>query len=269
MFNEGEADIIVGDEPEGDANSVADTNSDTDATPGEVVPTPWKEVQESSTMLDISLTDSEDGCGSDEDYTEDLADTELSYGIRRKRSTSESSLLRDVDVVFRIPTAQGQELKELDEFPVAFVKEMTRKFNKDYLGKSKHRKQYRKMMEEVDDAETCVYRELNPKPKGEIVMPAQPEPRKDWYDDPMLSMYDEEEEERCEERHQRMQQRLKEVYGKKACDDCYTKRRLCARFIKTVEDEPRLVIYPLGPAEMNGGDWRGMRFWVRKPGRER
>ncbi|KAI4943393.1 hypothetical protein J4E91_009302 [Alternaria rosae] len=129
MFNEGEADIIVGDEPEGDANAVADTNSDTEATPDEVVPTPWKEVQESSTMLDLSLTDSEDGCSSDEDYTEDLADTELSYGVRGKRPTSESSLLRDVDVVFRIPTAQGHELKELDEFPIAFVKEMTRKFN--------------------------------------------------------------------------------------------------------------------------------------------
>ncbi|KAI4648368.1 uncharacterized protein J4E79_009990 [Alternaria viburni] len=125
---EGEAEIIVGDVTEGDANTAGDTNSDTDATPDEIRVTPWTEIQEESVMLDLSLTDSEDGRSSDEDYTEEFADTELTCGGIRDRpsATSESLFLPEIDVLFRVPTAEGFEFNEMDEFPIAFVKEMTR-----------------------------------------------------------------------------------------------------------------------------------------------
>ncbi|KAI4656299.1 hypothetical protein J4E93_001018 [Alternaria ventricosa] len=225
---EEEAEIIDGDKTEGDANAAGDTNSDTDATPDEIRVTPWKEIQESSVMLDLSLTDSEDGCSSDEDYTEDLADTKLRCGIPRPRPTTGIRFLPDIDVVFRVPIGEGFEFKELDEFPITFVKEMTRKFNHDFLRKSKHRTQFRKMMNEVDDADTCVYRLLD--------APHPPEPEEPK---PALVPYSE------------------------ACPCCYEEKRLCARSIRSDELEPRLVVYPLGTAWINGGDWRSMGFWIR------
>ena len=225
---EEEAGVVVGDETEGDANVAADTNSDTEATLDEIEMTPWKEIQEYSVMFDLSLIDSGDGYSSDEDYTEELADIELTCGGGMSRTTTESSPLRNIDVVFRVPTAQGHELKELDEFPIAFVKEMTRKFNKDFLRKPRHRTQYRKMMTEVDDADTCVYRLLD--------APHPPEPEEPK---PALVPYSE------------------------ACPCCYEEKRLCARFIRSDELEPRLVVYPLGTAWINGGDWRSMGFWIR------
>ncbi|KAI4626109.1 uncharacterized protein J4E87_004609 [Alternaria ethzedia] len=274
---EAEADIVVGDEPEGDANAAADTNADTDATTDEAVPIPWKEIQEYSVMFDLSRIDSEDGCSSDEDYTEEFADTELWSG-GRFRTTTESSLMRNIDVVFRVPIGEGFEFKELDEFPITFVKEMTRKFNKDYLRKPKHRTQYRKMMNEVDDADTCVYRLLNapypPKPKVDTPVQPEPKPKPLWELDghELLERMYNEERELSEEEKQRIQQEQKQSQKEskeRACSACYHHRKLCARFMKSDEGEPRLVIYPFGPAEINGGDWRGMRFWVRQPERER
>jgi len=225
-------------------------------------------------MFDLSLIDSEDGCSSDEDYIEDLADTELTCAGGRFKTTTESSLMRNVDVVFRVPIGEGFEFKELDEFPIAFVKEMTRKFNKDFLRKPRHRTQYRKMMNAVDDADTCVYRLLEapypPKPKQDTPAEPEPEPKKVWEldDYELLERMYNEEEEISEEEKQRIQQRRKES-NERACSTCYHHRKLCARFIKSDEGEPRLVVHPYGPAEINGGDWRGMRFWIRQPERKR
>ncbi|KAI4931029.1 uncharacterized protein J4E92_004863 [Alternaria infectoria] len=257
ISDEEEADIVVGDEPEGDANAAADdTNVDTDATTDEVVPIPWKEIQEYSVMFDLSLIDSEDGCSSDEDYTEDLADTELTCAGGRFRTTTESSLMRNIDVVFRVPIGEGFEFKELDEFPIAFVKEMTRKFNKDFLRKPRHRTQYRKMMNEVNDADTCVFSLLDAphppepeEPKSALVLGSR-----EWYQE----QYD------IAERGGDQQEKPREIYSTRACPCCYEEKRLCARFIRSDKLEPRLVIYPLGVAEINGGDWQSMGFWVRR-----
>ena len=208
------------------SGTTAATNSNTTASPNTAKETDsdlvtsceddemWKKTQELSIMQDLHLVES------DENYAEGLRAT----GLETQR-INKVIQVPEVNVLFRVPTRTGFELKKMSEFPISFVKIIVRKFNEDYLKASANRGRYQKAIreEDKDRAHKCVFGRLYP-----------------------------------------LFQTVKrmEPYANKACSNCYVCQGLCARLERSIEDKVRLVIYPQG--SKSGGDWQSLDFWVRQ-----
>jgi len=169
-------------------------------------------------MPDLDLEDSDND--DDLDYTEDLADTELPLA---PGLLSYTTSVPAVEITFLVPCHDGYESKKLADFPISFVKEVIRKFNRDYMKGPVNRRKYRTMIKEEGENGMCVHCQQHPDPEQLIHLGG---------------------------------------YRTRACYFCVNSRKLCARVERSDGGEVKLAIYPIGLPYQRLNHWSSMAFWV-------
>jgi hypothetical protein len=125
-----------------DTDSSADTTDDRDSDSEESAASEtsdinelaWEEVQELSVMVDINLVD--------KDYTSDMVDAKIT-SPRYEQTIG----IANIGIFFRVLLVGGMSAyRNADRFPIAVVKHMIKKFNKDHLIRKSWRAEYQKII---------------------------------------------------------------------------------------------------------------------------
>ncbi|KAI4917688.1 hypothetical protein J4E85_009780 [Alternaria conjuncta] len=207
--------------PATNSNTTASSNNATTTDSNKVTSSEddamWQEIQKNSVMRDLQLVDSNDSDGKQADAR--VSASHITKPIR----------IPDIEVVFRIPDTRPGKMKL---FPLSFVKEFVRRFNKDYLVGDKNRSAFRDMLDQKFPYDTCVHCVLNPR-KAQGCHCSVRAYSRDWGN---------------------------------VCDACLGEATLCARLEEWANYKEGhaakkivLTVCPIPPGVLGGADWRSMR----------
>jgi hypothetical protein len=190
------------------------SNTDAFATTPKAL-TSWQTIRDSSLMMDLALITNYEA--QDRQHAKFVA-------------TCSPIIFPTTEVFFMVPVAKDISKglmwrAPLSSFPLAFVKKMVEKFNKDFLASDGVRRKYFDSIKSKTKAGVrynCVRESV----VGGHTTVKQPE--------------------------------------KSACKGCLLAKTLCARRRRPDSCKVALAIYPLPQAERNYVNWRSFDFWVRK-----
>jgi len=206
--------------------SQTDTSSEDDAM--------WKEIQNHSVIRDLQLVDRNNINDKEKNGDGKQADARVSAS-----SLTKTIQIPDIEVRFKMPKLlhipSDAHRGTMDVFPLSFVKEYVRNFNRNYLVGEKNRTAFRDMIKKTSEYGLCV--------------------RCDEY---------------LEQCHWWRARALAPHYvWKHCCVDCLGKASLCARSDEWVDynqvaghGKIVLTVYPVRSDVFVGAGWRTIGFWV-------
>ncbi|KAI4921590.1 hypothetical protein J4E90_000016 [Alternaria incomplexa] len=194
----------------------------------------WKEIQKLSVIRDLQLVNSKDTDGKQKNGDGKQANARVVTS-----SINKPIRIPDVEVRFMMPHMSSIPSNAyrgtMDVFPLSFVKEFVRNFNRDYLVGEKKRTAFRDMIDQKFPHGSCVHCVLNPgNAQGCHCSVSAYSPNR-----------------------------------KNVCDACLGETTLYARSEEWANHDKGpgamkivLTVYPNPQGLRSGIDWRNMRFWV-------